>query len=67
MCRYPAYHDQLSDFKRVCNKSISINWPYDPSDALLAVSDSEFILNPVFEKHIRRLSNWTVGPDFVEA
>jgi hypothetical protein len=54
------------DFKRVCNKTISINWPYEPSDTLLAISESDFILNPIFEKHIRNISNWTLGPNFLE-
>jgi len=47
---------------------LSVNWPYDPVDCLLSTSESESpVMNPVFERHIRRLENWSLGPAFVEA
>lgn len=47
---------------------LSVNWPYGPLDCLLSTSAKEDpLINPVFEKHIRRMDNWTVGPMFAEA
>lgn len=46
---------------------MSVNWPYDPTDCLISTSDKEDpIINPVFERHIRRLDNWSVGPVLME-
>ncbi|THX57121.1 hypothetical protein D6D06_03897 [Aureobasidium pullulans] len=61
-------------------QSLSLNWPYDPQQCLLpransvqgaeATSaavlddDEEFMINPVFESHMRNLSNWSVGSAF---
>lgn len=47
---------------------LSVNWPYDPVDCLLSTSEKEDpVINPVFERHIRRLENWSLGPTFAEA
>jgi hypothetical protein len=59
---------------------LSVNWPYDPVDCLLSTTASggggggddkngidDPLINPVFERHIRRLENWSVGPDFADA
>ncbi|KAK4946951.1 hypothetical protein LTR10_014093 [Elasticomyces elasticus] len=47
---------------------LSVNWPYDPVDCLLSTSAKEdSVINPVFERHVRRLENWSVGPGFAEA
>jgi hypothetical protein len=59
---------------------LSLNWPYDPQQCLLprantvqgpeATSaavlddDEEFMINPVFESHLRDLNNWSLGPAF---
>ncbi|KAK2873914.1 hypothetical protein FQN49_002005 [Arthroderma sp. PD_2] len=44
---------------------LSINWPYEPTDTLLATTDSEeLIINPVFERHLRDLNNWSLGTLF---
>ncbi|KAH9908071.1 BZIP transcription factor [Xylariomycetidae sp. FL2044] len=48
--------------------TISLNWPYEPTDALLETPDgSELLINPVFERHLRRLENWTLGDAFDKA
>nr|XP_036584119.1 BZIP transcription factor [Colletotrichum truncatum]KAF6793508.1 BZIP transcription factor [Colletotrichum truncatum] len=45
--------------------TLSLNWPYEETDTLLQVPDSdEVVINPVFERHLRRLENWTLGPAF---
>lgn len=49
--------------------SLSVNWPYEPMDALL-LSDSErdeWSINPVFERHLRMLDNWSLGGQFAGA
>ncbi|EFR00531.1 hypothetical protein MGYG_03535 [Nannizzia gypsea CBS 118893] len=44
---------------------LSLNWPYEPTDTLLATNDSdELIINPVFERHLRDLNNWSLGTLF---
>ncbi|KPI44677.1 uncharacterized protein AB675_8765 [Cyphellophora attinorum] len=46
---------------------MSVNWPYDPTDCLISTSEKEDpIINPVFERHIRRLENWSVAPILME-
>lgn len=47
---------------------MNVNWPYDPLDCLLSTSEKEnTVINPVFERHVRRLENWSLGPAFAEA
>lgn len=47
---------------------MSVNWPYEATDCLLSAGDSdELLINPVFERHMRNLSNWSLGPCFAEA
>lgn len=48
-------------------QGFSVNWPYESTDCLLAAGDSdEFLINPVFERHLRNLENWSLGPLFAE-
>ncbi|CAK7212825.1 hypothetical protein SCUCBS95973_001592 [Sporothrix curviconia] len=56
----------LDHFAAVYSTSFSIRWPYDPTHVLLkAVAPGEDItINPVYEEHIRHLSNWEVGKAF---
>ncbi|KAI1799253.1 hypothetical protein F4811DRAFT_114955 [Daldinia bambusicola] len=45
--------------------TISLNWPYEPTDTLLQSPDgNELLINPVFERHLRRFENWTLGEPF---
>lgn len=45
--------------------TLSLNWPYEETDTLLLVPDSnDVMINPVFERHLRRLENWTLGEAF---
>lgn len=47
---------------------LSVNWPYEEHDCLIVTEGGgEPLLNPVFERHILRLENWSVGPQFVRA
>ncbi|KAL8971966.1 MAG: hypothetical protein Q9197_003009 [Variospora fuerteventurae] len=48
--------------------TLSLNWNYEPSDTLLSLpGGDEFAINPVFERHLRDLGNWTLGPAFEKA
>lgn len=50
------------------SRTLSLNWPYEAADCLLWTADSdELVINPVFEKHVRNLSNWSLGPAFAES
>ncbi|KAJ9141979.1 BZIP transcription factor [Pleurostoma richardsiae] len=50
-------------------RTLSLNWGYEDTDVLLqAPGDSdELLINPVFERHLRRLENWTLGAAFATA
>ncbi|KAJ5901930.1 hypothetical protein N7495_002458 [Penicillium taxi] len=48
-------------------QGMSVNWPYEATDCLLSTGESdELLINPVFERHMRNLSNWSLGPSFAE-
>ncbi|KAI2641945.1 hypothetical protein GGS21DRAFT_500474 [Xylaria nigripes] len=48
--------------------TLSLNWPYEETDALLETPDGrEIIINPVFQRHILRRENWTLGDAFDKA
>jgi len=45
--------------------TLSLNWPYEPTDTLLSSPENDdLMINPVFERHLRRLENWSLGPAF---
>lgn len=54
-----------SSFTALYSPTVSVNWPYDPMDAIQEVENG-MILNPIFEKHIRRLKNWNLSSRFEE-
>jgi hypothetical protein len=42
-----------------------VNWPYDCEDAVMTSrGGDELEMSSIFEKHVRRLENWTVSPVF---
>ncbi|KAJ5752667.1 hypothetical protein N7520_009584 [Penicillium odoratum] len=48
-------------------RGMSVNWPYEATDCLLSAGDSdELLINPVFERHMRNLNNWSLGTLFAE-
>ncbi|KAI3398773.1 hypothetical protein diail_8640 [Diaporthe ilicicola] len=48
--------------------TVSLNWPYEDTDTLLQSPESdELMINPVFERHLRRRENWTLGEAFARA
>lgn len=47
------------------SSTLNLNWPYDDSCVLLASpAGEELMINPVFEQHLARAENWTVGEAF---
>ncbi|CAK7202851.1 hypothetical protein SEUCBS139899_005578 [Sporothrix eucalyptigena] len=44
--------------------SLSVSWPYNPSDTIVAVSDEEIVASPIFEQHWQNLKNWNVNASF---
>ena len=47
--------------------TIRINWPYEPLDAILPLAQEDsFTMNPVFERHIRKLESWSLGSAFAK-
>ena len=56
------------DFFIPYTTTLSLNWPYRPMDTLLPTPDSdEMVINPAFERHLRNLSNWSLGTAFARA
>jgi hypothetical protein len=57
-------------FSELYSHNVSVNWPYDCEDAVVQISTSlggggdQMQLSPIFEKHVRKLENWTVSPVF---
>jgi hypothetical protein len=56
----------FDNFITALTAELSVNWPYEARDALL-LSDpdrDEWVVNPVFERHLRTLENWSLGEGF---
>ncbi len=48
--------------------TLSVNWPYEARDTLLTMPGTEELgINPVFERHLRDLGNWSLGVAFANA
>ena len=49
-------------------RTLSLNWPYEPMEVVLQGQlPDELVLNPAFERHLRDLNNWSLGPAFARA
>ncbi|KAI5927970.1 hypothetical protein F4810DRAFT_705866 [Camillea tinctor] len=58
----------FEDFFIPFTGTVRVGWPYTDEDALLLSPDGdEVLINPVFERHLRRLENWSLGPEFHRA
>ncbi|KAH0558471.1 hypothetical protein GP486_004867 [Trichoglossum hirsutum] len=58
----------FQDFSFHYTNTLSLNWQYEPTDVLLPTPGSdELCINPVFERHLRDLNNWSLGPEFRNA
>lgn len=64
----PADVHPFDQFFTPFTSALRVNWPYEDTDALLQSPDSnELMINPVFERHVRRLENWTLSDAFAAA
>lgn len=50
-------------FSELYSQNVTVNWPYDDMDAISTHADN-VELNQIFEKHVRKLSNWAVLAPF---
>lgn len=60
----------------ICNETLSLNWPFQDADILLHCTSfasgkpkeavDEILLNPIFDRHIKDATNWTVGPRIMQ-
>lgn len=65
---YNPHEYALDNFFIPYTTTLRLNWPYEETDALLLLPDSdEMIINPVFERHLRNNDNWTLGERFARA
>ena len=63
---YPEF--PFDEFFIPYTTTLSLNWPYEARDVLLIKENTdELIINPIFEKHLRVLDHWTLGPAFANA
>ncbi|KAF3909211.1 hypothetical protein ABW20_dc0102477 [Dactylellina cionopaga] len=65
MAKHPEKYNN-TEFSIPYTGTLSVNWPYDPLDTVMEQSPGEFVINPVFEAHIRKIENWSVGSKFAE-
>ncbi|MCJ1472658.1 hypothetical protein MMC13_001307 [Lambiella insularis] len=57
----------FDDFFIPYTTTVSLNWPYGPMDTLVSTPKAEELsINPIFEKHLRDLQNWSLGAAFVK-
>jgi hypothetical protein len=56
------------DFSELYARCARLNWPFEATDAVMPKGDNngEILLNPLFEKHVRKLECWSVGEPFKE-
>lgn len=58
----------FSNFFVPFTTTLNLCWPYEETDTLLQSPDGdELMINPVFERHLRNLDNWTLGERFAQA
>lgn len=54
----------FNDFFVPFTDTLSLNWLYEETDVLIETPDGELLINPVFETHMKRQDNWTLGEQF---
>lgn len=54
----------FNDFFVPFTDTLSLNWPYEETDVLIETPTGELLINPVFETHMKRQENWTLGEQF---
>jgi hypothetical protein len=53
-------------FSEVYARFVRLEWPFDADDAMMRPEDNngEYVMNPLFEKNIRKLKCWYVKEPF---
>jgi hypothetical protein len=61
----------FEEFSQVYSSNVTLSWPYSESDIVInlpttqdCAQSTQAVINPIFERHIRNLDNWTVGEAF---
>src|SRR4051794_18447484 len=63
MSKHPERYNN-TDFSIPYIETVSVNWPFDPKTTVIEQPSGEYVINPVFERHIRELENWSLGSKF---
>ena len=62
------HHYPFENFSMSYTSTLSLNWPYEGRDVLMpSPKANEMSINPAFERHLRDLNNWSLGPAFAKA
>jgi hypothetical protein len=70
LARTPGTRINFTDFFVTFTYTMSVNWPYPQTSCLTTTPSSipgeppVVELNPAFVEHLRRLENWSIGPEF---
>jgi hypothetical protein len=73
LARTPGTQINFDDFFVSFTYTMNVNWPYPQSSCIITTPSSVpgepplVELHPTFVEHIRRLENWSIGPEFVSA
>jgi hypothetical protein len=55
--------ESFHTFRQICIQTVSVNWLFGAESIILwCPTTKDIVLTPSFEKHIRSLENWTIGP-----
>lgn len=68
LARTPGTQITFEDFFVPYTRTLSLNWPYKPESCLVESPGGppRSELNPIFEQHLRRLDNWSLGKSFAD-
>lgn len=68
VCQFNPAECLFDDFFIPYTTTLRVGWPYDDTNTLLLVPSSDVVvINPVFERHLRNIDNWTLGDCFARA
>ncbi|KAM7217772.1 bZIP transcription factor [Rhypophila decipiens] len=57
----------IDEFFIPFTSTLNLSWPYEETDTLLMSPDGkEVMINPVYERHMGRLSSWTLGEAYAK-
>ena len=68
---WPEFRDHIirnqsrystDEFHKLLGGTLSVQWPY-PVETAIRMQGNEMTVHPSFEKHIRIIENWSLGPE----